>query len=225
MVDGVVLAEGEDRSTRAVFSPYHGHSPADYGDSTPPKGPDEAVQASSVRIERFIGLSSDLDPYILRHKAWSPVQARREAQWSCHRYSKDVLTPAHFEVVFKHQPRIIAESSLQRQLEETVFPYQPQLMVAFCRHVHPSYPLLDADRLSHAVSHPVLKIALCCIAHPFCPAAQSAIRRELYETYEFEVLGAKNRFATLETIEAALLFAQRHPYSITFVKCRPFFAH
>ncbi|KAJ9496847.1 hypothetical protein H2202_007624 [Exophiala xenobiotica] len=65
------------------------------------------------------------------------------------------------------------------------------------------------------MSHPVLKIALCCIAHPFCPAAQSAIRRELYETYEFEVLGAKNRFATLETIEAALLFAQRHPYSIT----------
>jgi hypothetical protein len=98
IVDGVVLAEGEDRSTRAVSSPYHGHSPADYGDSTPPKGPDEAVQASSVRIERFIGLSSDLDPYILRHKAWSPVQARREAQWSCHRYSKDALTPAHFEV-------------------------------------------------------------------------------------------------------------------------------
>jgi hypothetical protein len=89
---------------------------------------------------------------------------------------------------------------------------QEQLLLAFRRHVQPSYPLLDTDLLSGSMSS-FLSIALSCVACPFCPSAQHTIRPQMYEDFVLQALSVKSRSATLETVEAALLFAQRHAYS------------
>ena len=52
-----------------------------------------------TRVERFVGLSSDLDPFILRHYNWKTTFANGDdAPFSYDRRGKDPYTPIHFEV-------------------------------------------------------------------------------------------------------------------------------
>lgn len=52
-----------------------------------------------TRVERFVGLSSDLDPFILRHYNWKTTfENGDEAPFSYDRRGKDPYTPIHFEV-------------------------------------------------------------------------------------------------------------------------------
>ena len=54
--------------------------------------------AEQVEVERFVGLSSDLDLFVLRHRVWPETNATPKTTWSCQRIGTDPVSPAYFTV-------------------------------------------------------------------------------------------------------------------------------
>ncbi|KAK6376202.1 hypothetical protein LTS17_007453 [Exophiala oligosperma] len=179
----------------------------------------EAPELTTIptKTERFVGLSSDLDPFILRHYNWKTVSANgNEMQILCDRRGKDPYTPIHFELSIQNRLEIpVSESSAEPVLAQ-IEPFQQELFQAFDRYVHASYPLLGFKRPHKGDISSMLRIAICCVAQSFCSAAQK-LDPSIFMRFTTQGLPAKMRVAQLDTIEAALLFQQGNAYGAGFV--------
>ncbi|RFU33120.1 hypothetical protein B7463_g3210, partial [Scytalidium lignicola] len=209
VVEGAVLPEGLPIAEL-------GHSVENTQTLT--QEPHDSLQTSTTRTfvlarpEQYVGLSSDLDPFILRHHNW-PIAGACDDQngWSCYRRGKDPLNPVHFEVFPAGNVETFSSHYLESLAEEAVRPSQEDLFQAYARHIHPAYPLLGPHEAVVSCVSSTLRTSIYFLAHSFCSSAQS-IDPRLYEDFNSRALLLEARFATLETVEAALLFVQRHAY-------------
>lgn len=196
--------------------------------TTPPSRPwptqpevDEAVPAGHPRRDRedqggpetlqFVGLSGDHDPFILQ---WCREKQHRGAdgiRWSFQRYGNDPRFPAGFTAVpDQHLDAQPTYYPLDRT-RETASPHGDRLLKIFFEVVHPALPILDPHSLSLVRTPSSLLAPLFALAHPYCHEAQG-INPWQFMDFTSQALPIEARNAKLETVEAALLHAQRHTY-------------
>ncbi|KAF2765730.1 hypothetical protein EJ03DRAFT_330720 [Teratosphaeria nubilosa] len=165
--------------------------------------------ASGEWISQYVGLSGDQDPYVLRHCQFNKSNYYRSGDWACLRVRSDGAVPSHFTLVpddhLDARPSHYPSSSLL----ESAFPLHHDLLATYFDVIHTSYPLLDPTRFTkgNRIDTPLLA-TMYSLAKPFCPAA-----RDLpwdMNVFIFQALPIEARSPRLETIEAALLFLQRH---------------
>ncbi|KAI1621959.1 fungal-specific transcription factor domain-containing protein [Exophiala viscosa] len=228
-VEGVAMSETvnspivEDDGALSVVtrikSPQRRSRGAASGDSQHPLQSSESM-GMPTRVERFVGLSSDLDPFILRHYNWKTMFADDdEAPFSYDRRGKDPYTPIHFELSMQNRLETSLSQSCAIPLLGQLEPFQQDLFQTFDRYIHPSYPLLGPKRPHKATAAPILKIAICSVAHKIGSVAQK-LPSDVFNDFNILGLPTELRLAQLETIEGALLFQQRNAYNAGFPEKR-----
>jgi hypothetical protein len=88
-------------------------------------------------------------------------------------------------------------------------PYREALINAFFDVVHKSFPVLGPQTPFTIPNHSTLLVSIYCLAQPYHPPAQS-VDPWLFTDFNKQALPIETHTAKLETVEAALLFAQRH---------------
>ncbi|KAH9828402.1 Fungal trans-domain-containing protein [Teratosphaeria destructans] len=160
-------------------------------------------------ISQYVGLSGDQDPFVLRHCHFNGSNYYRSGDWACLRVRGDGAVPSHFTLVpddhLDARPGHYPSSGLLA----SAFPLHHDLLATYFDVIHPSYPLLDPTRFTkgNRIDTPLLA-TMYSLAKPFCPAA-----RDLpwdMNAFVFQALPIEARSPRLDTIEAALLFLQRH---------------
>ena len=96
--------------------------------------------------------------------------------------------------------RIQAESDLQK--------LKGDLRLAYFNVVHLSFPLLDEAYAEKDDSNDLLNASIAFLAKPYCENASGLNLEAVVESFLRSLL-LKMRHPTLETVEAALLFANR----------------
>lgn len=82
-------------------------------------------------------------------------------------------------------------------------------MQSYFEVIHSSYPLLDPTRFNGQEVHGPLLAVMYGLALPFSPAV-TALKATDLTSFIFQALPIEARTPRLETLEAALLFLQRH---------------
>ena len=86
-------------------------------------------------------------------------------------------------------------------------------MRAYFEHVHSTYGLLATREQEITIgAHELLALSLCFIAKPFCPSSND-IDEESLAAHIYTSLVDEASHPTLDTVEAFLVFSQRHGYS------------
>lgn len=172
---------------------------------------DENPAISPAETLQFVGLSGDQDPFILQYCRTKRIRDVDGIQWTCHRFGNDPRFPASFTAVpDQHLDAHPSYYPLTRRLE-IASPYTDQLIRSFFEVVHPSVPILDPQSFSPSTAFLPLLASVFALAHPYCHGAQ-AINPWLFMDFNSQALPIEARNAKLETVEAALLHAQRHTY-------------
>ncbi|RKL33971.1 hypothetical protein BFJ72_g9753 [Fusarium proliferatum] len=88
---------------------------------------------------------------------------------------------------------------------------QAELMEMYFEHVHPAFAILGPQRPSSISSSLTLRASIYALALQHCPAARD-IDPWIFTDFNKQALNIERQAPKLETIEAALLFAQRHAH-------------
>ena len=166
---------------------------------------------SSLKTLQFVGLSGDQDPFILQYLQTKRIRGNDGIQWTCQRFGNDPRFPASFTAVpDQHLDAHPTYYPLDR-VRHTASPHNDRLVKAFFEVVHPSLPILDPQLFSWSEAPSSLLAGVLALAHPYCHDAQS-INPWQFMDFNSQALPIESRNAKLETVEAALLHAQRHTY-------------
>jgi hypothetical protein len=167
-------------------------------------------QTSSEWISQWVGLSGDNDPFVLRHCNFGQSNYYKNDDWACLRVSSDGALPAHFTLIPENHLDARPAHYHPVSLLEAAYPLHHELLTAYFDAIHTSYPLLDPTRFTkgNKIDLPLLG-AMYALAKPFCPAALELPFGPIH-SFVFQALPVETRTPRLETIEAALLFLQRH---------------
>lgn len=96
-------------------------------------------------------------------------------------------------------------------MEEAVRLFRDDLVHAFFEYVHPSMALLGPQQPSTLANSATLMCSIYALAQRHCPAARD-VDPWLFTDFNKQALNIETHAVKLETVEAALLFAQRHPH-------------
>lgn len=88
---------------------------------------------------------------------------------------------------------------------------QAELMEMYFEHVHPAFAILGPQRPSSISSSLTLRASIYALALQHCPTARD-IDPWIFTDFNKQALNIERQAPKLETIEAALLFAQRHAH-------------
>ncbi|KAK1763240.1 fungal-specific transcription factor domain-containing protein [Phialemonium atrogriseum] len=160
---------------------------------------------------QFVGLSGDQDPFILQYCPTKRVQGIDGIQWTCQRLGNDPRFPASFTAVPDQHLDARPSYYPVARIQEIASPHHDQLVNAFFEVVHPALPILDPQSFSCSTACSTLLASVFALAHLYCHEAQ-AINPWLFMDFNSQALPIEARNAKLETVEAALLHAQRHTY-------------
>lgn len=165
---------------------------------------------SSEWISQWVGLSGDNDPFVLRHCNFGHNNYYKNDDWACLRVCSDGTIPAHFTLIPENHLDARPAHYPPVSLLEPSYPLHHELLTAYFEAIHTSYPLLDPTRFikGNKIDLPLLG-AMYALARPFCPAATDLPFAPIH-SFVFQALPVETRTPRLETIEAALLFLQRH---------------
>ncbi len=98
-------------------------------------------------------------------------------------------------------------------VEEAVEPFRSELVEAYFAYVHSSYALLGSQTADTFADSAVLRTSVYALAQRHCAPAQK-LDPWLFTDFNKQALNIERHAAKLETVEAALLFAQRHAHVI-----------
>lgn len=197
-------------------------------DTTPPSRPwptraetNETVPAGNLRREageqsapetlQFVGLSGDQDPFILQCCRTKKLSGMDGIQWSFLRYSNDPRFPASFTAVPDQHLDARPNYYPVDRTREIASPHSDRLIKTFFEVVHPALPILNPQSISRSGAPSSLLASIFALAHPYCHEAQE-INPWQFMDFTSQALPIEARNAKLETVEAALLHAQRHTY-------------
>lgn len=182
---------------------------------------DEPVSAGNPRREpgehgapetlQFVGLSGDQDPFILQSCRTRQRRGRDGIQWSFQRYSNDSRFPASFTAVPDQHLDARPNYYPVDRTREIAAPHGDRLIRTFFEVVHPALPILSPQAVLRSGAPSSLLAAVFALAHPYCHEAQG-INPWLFMDFTSQALPIEARNAKIETVEAALLHAQRHTY-------------
>ncbi|KAJ5318409.1 hypothetical protein N7476_004829 [Penicillium atrosanguineum] len=166
-------------------------------------GPSETLQ--------YVGLTGDQDPFILQYCKTDRIQRIDGIQWTWHRLSNDPQRPASFTAVPDQHLDARPSYYPLTTIREMASPHVDQLVNAFFEGIHPALPILDPQSFRHSAAPSTLLASIFALAHPYCVEAQT-FDPWVWMDFNSQALPIEARNAKLETIEAALLHAQRHTY-------------
>ncbi|EME83990.1 uncharacterized protein MYCFIDRAFT_173052 [Pseudocercospora fijiensis CIRAD86] len=167
-------------------------------------------QASGEWISQYVGLSGDQDPYVLRHSNFNKSNYYKSGDWACLRVRSDGIVPSIFTLVpethLDARPAHYPPSSLL----DAAYPLHHELLSTYFEVVHTSFPLLDPSRFvkGNKIDLPLLG-AMYSLSKPYCSAASDLPYQPLH-SFVFQALPIEARTPRLDSIEARLLFLQRH---------------
>ncbi|KIW42330.1 uncharacterized protein PV06_05892 [Exophiala oligosperma] len=176
-----------------------------------------AIRARSDDIVRstlqYIGPTSDHDSFILRHSSLgkSSANSPSDADWACQRISTDPRNPVHFSSFPDEHLDARPYYYPRNIVEEAVRSFRDDLVHAFFEYVHPSMALLGPQQPSTLAKSATLMASIYALAQRHCPAARD-VDPWLFTDFNKQALNIETHTVKLETVEAALLFAQRHPH-------------
>lgn len=98
---------------------------------------------------QFIGLSGDLDPFVLRHCTFD-ADCYHQLDWACLRVDGGSgVSPAHFAVVPESHLDVRPAYYPATNVPSAIRSDGCRTLAAFLETVHPCFPLLDALPLHH----------------------------------------------------------------------------
>ena len=160
---------------------------------------------------QYVGLTGDQDPFILRFCRTKRIEGSAGIQWTCHHLGNDPRRPVSFTGVpdlhLEARPSYYPRSPIVEMLPA----HRCSLVDTFFKIVHPALPMLDPGLLNHSTTSSTLLASVFALAHPYCIEAQSLDPWDFID-FVSQALPIETRNVKLETIEAALLHAQRHTY-------------
>lgn len=158
---------------------------------------------------QFIGLSGDLDPFVLRHCTFD-ADCYQQLDWACLRVDGGSgVSPAHFAVVPESHLDVRPAYYPTMDVPDAIRSDGCRMLVAFLETVHPCFPLLDALPLRDQWRRSnVLLAAMCALAAPFVRHHDAEMRSNFIR-YIFSALMVERRRPALDAVEAGLLYLQR----------------
>ncbi|KXT17020.1 hypothetical protein AC579_4330 [Pseudocercospora musae] len=201
----VATATSSGESDQTTAGPILIHS------NTAPLTPSVSQEQNSGEwISQYVGLSADQDPYVLRHSNFNKSNYYKSGDWACLRVRSDGLVPSIFTLVpdthLDARPAHHPPSSLL----DAAYPLHHELLSTYFEVVHTSFPLLDPSRFvkGNKIDLPLLG-AMYSLSKPYCSAASELPYQPLH-SFVFQALPIEARTPRLDSIEAGLLFLQRH---------------
>ncbi|KAF5969712.1 transcriptional activator of allantoin GABA catabolic [Fusarium bulbicola] len=116
---------------------------------------------------------------------------------------RQAFPDAHLDTRPNYYPKNIIDSAVEFCLSE--------LMDTCFEYVHPSFPLLGPQRRSTISPSAALRASMYALALKHCPLAQD-VDPWVFTDFNKQAVNIERHAPKLETIEAALLFAQRHAH-------------
>jgi hypothetical protein len=161
-------------------------------------------------ISQYVGLSGDQDPFVLRHCKFNKSNYYRSGDWACLRVCNDGAFPAHFTLIPDDHLDARPSHYPSSRLLDAAYPLHHDLLATYFDVIHTSYPVLDPSRFTkgNKIDTPLLA-TMYSLAKPFCATARDLSCIDM-NSFVFQALPIEARSPRLETIEAALLFLQRH---------------
>lgn len=129
----------------------------------------------------------------------------------CQRFGNDPRFPASFTAVPDQHLDARPSYYPGTRIRDIASPHEERLVKAYFDVVHPSIPILDPKSFSASDAPQSLLASMLALAHPYCHDAQR-INPWLFMDFTSQALPIEARHVKYETIEAALLHAQRHTY-------------
>lgn len=93
-----------------------------------------------------------------------------------------------------------------------ISPHNDALIRAYFDAVHVAFPIIDPKNFRRSSAAPSLLASIYALAQPYCADARHTDPKPLLD-FTSQALPIEARSAKLETVEAALLHAQRHTYT------------
>ncbi|EED14396.1 conserved hypothetical protein [Talaromyces stipitatus ATCC 10500] len=163
----------------------------------------------SEHIFQYVGPSGDYDPFILLHRSQEGAVREGVIHWAWQRVSKNSHYPIHFSGFPAEHLDASPTYYPQNKIEAVIGPYREALINAFFDVVHKSFPVLGPQTPLTIPNESTLMVSIYCLAQPYHPPAQ-CVDPWLFTDFNKQALPIETHTAKLETVEAALLFAQRH---------------
>ncbi|KAH8690613.1 fungal-specific transcription factor domain-containing protein [Talaromyces proteolyticus] len=186
------------------------------GNTTPTSPATESPSMQGrARIEelhhtlQYVGLSGDQDPYLLQHSS-RDAKRQDDVAWACQTVNNDPVMPAQFTIVPDQHLDARPTYYPKNNVEESVHPYKEALIKTYFNIVHPSFPILDPIRFNPNSSS-LLLASMYALSHKFCSEA-GQIDPWIFLDFLGRALPLEARNPKLDSIEAALLYSQRHTY-------------
>ncbi|KAF2209038.1 hypothetical protein CERZMDRAFT_47994 [Cercospora zeae-maydis SCOH1-5] len=198
------------RRRPADTSQPNSHQGFDLEAASPPPPPTNGQDSASVEwLARYVGLSSDQDPHVLRHANFNKSNCYRSGNWACLMLQDTGSVPSLFTAHPNSHLNSRRPDYPSSSLLEVAYPLHHELLSAYFEIVHPSFPLLDPGRFvkGKKIDLPLLA-AMYYLAQPFCPPAAD-LSFVSVNAFISQALPIEVRAPRLDTIEAALLFLQR----------------
>lgn len=153
-----------------------------------------------------------MDPYVLRHCNFnrSNYYISTYHDFATFRVGMSGNVPSHFTLVPDSHLDCRPPHYPPSTLLDEAYPLHHDLLTAYFDVIHTSFPLLEPARFTkgNKIDLPLLA-AMYSLALPFCPAARNLSYVNI-NSFIFQALPIETRTPRLETIEASLLFLQRH---------------
>ncbi|RFU25068.1 hypothetical protein B7463_g11271, partial [Scytalidium lignicola] len=161
-------------------------------------------------ISIFVGSSGDQDPFVLRHCSFNDLNYYKQSDWACLRVNRNGGESMHFTLVpdshLDARPHYYPKVELQQIVPEDI----TQLRRTFFETIHTSFPLLHPAQIEQENKPGDLLLATIYeIASPYISERSNPNDWKLLD-WIFQAMPIEIRQPKLETIEAGLLFLQRH---------------
>lgn len=189
---------------------------------------------TSSQTAQHIGPTSDHDNFILRHWMWMGSNESTNCIWSRRQPDTHAESPVHFAVcliphpVSELLPRIDRAKAFpddqldarpgyypKNTINDAIGFCQSELMDTYFEYVHPAFALLGPQRCSTISSSATLRASMYALALKHCPVARD-VDPWIFTDFNKQALNIERHAPKLETIEAALLFAQRHAHVLRY---------
>ncbi|RMZ86303.1 hypothetical protein DV736_g6471, partial [Chaetothyriales sp. CBS 134916] len=194
-----------------------------YEDGKPSEEPDKSIK----RTAQHIGPTSDHDSLILRHGLREDFDESVDGMWIRWMRSSNASDPVCF-VVSIDNDTLVKPFNLEKAfpddhldahpsyyprnvVERSVNPFRNELLAAYYEYVHPSFALLGPQTMSSIADSVSLRTSMYGLAQRHCAAAR-CLDPWLFTDFNKQALNIERHAPKLETVEAALLFAQRHAH-------------
>ncbi|KAH8810654.1 fungal-specific transcription factor domain-containing protein [Xylogone sp. PMI_703] len=159
---------------------------------------------------QHVGLSSDQDPWVFQHCSFNHLDYFRRPDWVCLRVKKGGFIPMLFTVVPDNDVDTKPLNYPASTFDTLANQHERALLQSYFGIVNAAFPLFDPARFASGhVESKLLRAAMFALATPFCQEAKHIPLSE-YHTFILQALPIDTRYPRLETVEAALLFFQRH---------------